>query len=209
MRRASKKLSFSCAATAAALVAATSSGAPRRVWIPIKCSRGSDAQSLDMMVTVPATQAAGTRYVVVIAGRPTEKVSHFGLNYIHDQGVDYLLPAGARYVEGSARFLPDTGTPNVRAGARVWHDASGIHTLLPGRVDNGSGFTPPVLEFQLDVVAAAGTSVPIKVDQYRVTANAFLVGDLRTTCSPEPRPYVIGTTLVTPEPSPPSPNGGP
>lgn len=190
------------AVLAVALVTTTSSGAPQRVKIPIKCSRGPSEQWLDMNVTVPPKQPAGTRFTVQIGGRTSDKISHFGLNYIHDQGVDYLEPAGARYVEGSAHFVPDTGTPNVRAGARVWHDASGIHTLLPGRVENGSSFQSPVLEFQLDVIAPAGGTVSIKLDQYRVLANAFLVGDLRTTCIPVPRPYVVGTTLVTPEPSP-------
>ncbi len=190
---------FAGAVLAAALVATTSSGARQRVWVPIRCSRGG-GQSLDMMVTLPSTQAAGARITVQIAGLPSGKISHFGLNYIHDQGIDYLVPAGARYVEGSARFLPGTGTPNVRAGARAWRDASGIHTLLPARVENGSNYTPPILEFQLDLVAAAGTAVTLKLDGYRVTANAFLVGDVHTACSPDPRPFAIGATLVTPGP---------
>lgn len=134
--------------------------------------------------------------------RAPGEVSHFGLNYIHDQGVDYAEPAGAHYVEGSAHFVPDTGTANVRAGARVWHDGSGLHTLLPGRVPNGNSFVSPTLEFQLDITATPGKAVALELDRYRVTANAFLVGDLRTTCVPTPRPYAVITTLVTAEPSP-------
>jgi len=37
----------------------------------------------------------------------------------------------------------------------------------------------------------------VAFSEMRLTAHAFLVGDVRTTCEPTPKPYAIGATLVT------------
>lgn len=186
-----------CAALlAASLTTVTTLGASSTVKVPVVCSRGPSGQALHTVVTMPPAQPTGSRFTVRIDGVPAEKLSHGGLNYIFDLATDYVLPAGAAYVEGSARIVPDTGTPNVRAGARVWKDASGLHTLLPGHVENGSGYTAPSVEFQLDVTAPAGTVLALKLAEHRVAANVFLLGNLNTTCTPTPAPFAIGTTTT-------------
>jgi len=185
------------AVLAATLTTATSLGAATSTAnVPIACSRGPSAQSFHAVVTMPATSPLGSRFTVRIDSVPSGKLSHTGLNYIFDMATDYLVPVGATYVDGSARIVPSTGTSNVRAGARAWHDAAGIHTLLPAHVDNGSGYTPPSVEFELEVTAAAGTALAVQLGQVRVAANVFLLGDLRTTCTPPPAPRnTIGTTV--------------
>lgn len=190
-------------AFAAALVTTVTSAAPapRPVRAPLVCSRGPSAQWFTGVVTMPSSQPEGSIFAVRIDGVSSGKISHAGLNYIHDMATDYLVPAGTSYVKGSARLVPGTGTPNVRGRARAWGDAAGIHVLLPNRVENGSGYTPPSVEFQVEIGAPAGTRLALKLRRYQVTANVFLVGDLHTTCAPNPSPYTIGVTRVDARPS--------
>jgi hypothetical protein len=192
------KWAIHAAAISGLFVSTPGLAGPRAVEAPLVCSRGPKRQSFRAAVTLPAAQSIGSRFTVRIDSFPSGKISHVGLKYIYDMTADYALPAGAKYVKGSARIVPGTGTPNVRAGARVWHDASGIHLLLPARVKNGSGYTPPSLEFQLEVDAAAGTELAIQLRRCRVSAKVFLLGNVGTTCVPEPAPYTIGTTRALP-----------
>ena len=181
---------------AAALWAATGAAATA-IRAPIVCSRGPGGQHLDMVVTLPASAAEKATYTVRIDGVSSGAISHTGLNYIHDMATDYALPAGTKYVDGSARIVPNTGTANVAAGARVWQDGGKIHLSMPGRVESGSSLTPPSIEFQLQVTAGAGSVLPVRFVQYRVKANAIFVGDLDTTCDPTPKPFALGSTVVT------------
>jgi hypothetical protein len=177
------------------------SGAPDAatgVKVPIVCSRGPSGQTFAAWVSVPSVAAEHATYRVRIDSVPSERLSKTGLNYIHGMWTDYVVPAGARYVEGSAHLVPGTGTANVRAGARVWHDRGTIHMWLPAHVPNGSGYTPPSVEYDLEVLAPAGTSLPLAFARYRVSANVFLLGDLDVTCEPSPRPYPLARTVVTP-----------
>ena len=145
----SKRVLLAGAAMALITLATSSTfGSPVAVRVPIVCTRGPSGQTFNVGVTMPASQATGTTFAIRIDAAPSGKISHTGLNYIFDMQTDYVVPAGTAYVEGSARILPGTGTPNVRATARVWHDAEGIHLALPARVENGSGYTPPSIEFR-------------------------------------------------------------
>jgi|GEM_PF-1802671 len=200
MQQVSKRVLFAGAAMALTLATSTTFGSPVAVRVPIVCSRGPSGQTFNVGVTMPASQATGTTFAIRIDAAPSGKISHTGLNYIFDMQTDYVVPAGTAYVEGSARILAGTGTANVRASARVWHDAEGIHLALPARVENGSGYTPPSIELQVEVRAPAGTSLSLKLARHKVAASVFLLGTLRTTCDPNPRPSTIGTTLVSAPP---------
>jgi hypothetical protein len=181
-------------ALVATFASGTSAAGGNTVKAPLVCTNGPSGQTFRAVVTVPASQATGTRLTVRIDSFPSGKVSHFGLNYIYDMGTDYHLPAGTKYVEGSARVVPGSGSANIRRGARVWHDANRIHLLLPARVENGGSYTPPSVEFQLEVTARAGTELLLKFGRSRVSANVMLLGNVHTTCVPEPAPYTIGRT---------------
>ncbi len=181
---------------AASLVATTGAGAPATVHVPLVCSRGSNGGSYDAVVTVPFSAPTGSTYTVRIEALPSPKISHTGLHYIYDWQADWLLPQGAEYVEGSAHVVPNTGSQNVRDTARVWHDTRGVHLILPGHVQNGGSYTPPVVEFKLKALATAGKVLEVKLDRTQVKANVFLLGDLTTTCDPAPRPRTIGMTGV-------------
>jgi hypothetical protein len=168
----------------------------RRIAIPLTCSRGPNGQHHDVAVTVPASVAKGARYTVRVDGVDSGTISHTGLKYIFDMGSEWPVPPGAEYVEGSARIVPGTGSDNVRAGARVVHASGSVRLGLPAHVENGSRYTPPSFEFDLRVASSAAASITQTFVAYRVTAHAFLVGDLNTTCEPAPRPFPVGTTLV-------------
>jgi hypothetical protein len=181
-------------------VATASNGATVTVKAPLTCSRGGGGRTMDATVHVPTEAATGSVITVRIDSVSSGRISHFGLNYIYDMTTDYLVPRGTTFVEGSARVVADTGTENVRASARIWHDDRGIHTLLPSRVRNGSSYTPPSFEFQLRIDAAPGSTVALQFVRYQVMANAFLVGNVRTVCTPEPKPFAMTTVRVTAAP---------
>ncbi len=176
--------------------------AANQVGIPLNCSKGPSDQKHKVLVTVPPSAVPGSVYKVRIDGVNSGEISHIGLNYIFDMWSEWLVPKGTQYVEGSARIIPDTGSPNVRPKARVVHQNGVINLVLPAHVDNGSSYTPPSFEFSLKVTGAPGSSIAQAFQRYRVTANAFLMGDVYTTCDPKPKPFPVATTKVTPPPTP-------
>jgi hypothetical protein len=180
----------------AALVLAGRVGLAATVRAPLQCSQGGAGQVFTATVTAPSTQPQGSTYKVRIDSSGSGEIRHAGLHYIHDMATDYLLPAGTEYVPDSAHFVPETGTANVRAGARVWYEDGMLRVVLPARVENGSRYTPPSVEFQLRVTAASGSRLSLRLGQIRVVANALLLGDKRTECNPNPRSNVLATTLV-------------
>ena len=145
----------------------------------------------------PDSAPAGSIYAVRLDGAGSGKISHFGLNYIHDMTVSYVLPAGASYVEGSAHFVEGTGTANVLAAPRLSHRAGLITMVLPGRVENGSEYTPPSVQFQLRAIDPAGSWAAVSFRDFSLRANALLVGEVVVSCHPTLSPYSIGTTLIT------------
>lgn len=181
---------------AVSLVWTTTPGAATAAKVPIVCSRGGD-QTFHALVTAPTTAAERSTYTVRIDSVPSPPLSKTGLNYIHAMTTDYLVPSGTRYVEGSARLVPGTGSANVRDGARLSHERGTIRMVLPARIGNGTGFTPPSIEYQVEVSSPAGTSLAVAFSRYRVSANVFIVGNLDVTCDPTPRPYTLARTLVT------------
>jgi hypothetical protein len=181
---------------ALAVAASAAPPAVTDVRAPVVCSRGPRGQWLTSKVTLPRTAEQGTTYTVRIDGVTSGKLAHFGLNHVRDMTTDYALPSGATYVAGSALVVPDTGTPNVAAGARVSYEAGVIRSILTDRVPSGSTFTPPSIEFQVEATAPAGTSLTLELLHYQVMANAILIGDVMTTCEPVPKPFPLGATLV-------------
>jgi hypothetical protein len=184
------------AATALLCTAFQGQGGPARVDIPLSCTRGSGGQSHGVTVTVPARITRGSRYRVHVDGVDSGKISYVGLNYIFDVGSRWLVPPGTRYVEGSARVLPGTGSENVRAGARVGYAAGVVELVLPARIENGSRFTPPSFEFELEATAPEGASITQSFGAYRLSANAFLLGDVTMSCEPTPKPFPVASTRV-------------
>jgi hypothetical protein len=170
--------------------------APRRITIPLACTRGPSNQEHDVTVTVPAKVSPGSQYRVRVDGVDTGKISHLGLKYIFDMESEWPIPPGTRYVEGSAHVVPGTGSENVRPGARVVVAAGIVHMMLPAHVENGVGYTTPSFEFDLAVVSAEGASITQRFARYSVSAHAFLVGDLRTTCEPAPKVFPVAVTRV-------------
>ena len=180
-----------------ALVGTAGPAAAERTTTPLVCSTGPSGQRFDVGVKMPASVAAGALYTVRIDGVSSGKISHFGLNYLHDMTVEYVLPAGASYVEGSAQLVPGTGTANVLAGARLTHRGGVVTMALPARVAEGTSYTPPSIQLQLRAVGAPGSSAPLSLRRFRLTANAFLVGEVGVACEPAVRPGEIGRTVIT------------
>jgi hypothetical protein len=179
-----------------------SSAAAGRVVIPLVCSRGPSGQRFEVSVSAPATVAPGAVFSVRIDGMSSGKISHMGLNYVHDIAYEYPIPSVAAYADGSAHLIAETGTANVRGGARVSYSNDTLTLVLPGRVEDGSSYTPPSFEFQLHAPALPGAVIAHSFSSYRITANAFLVGDLKTNCDPTPKPYPVGVTHVQAQATP-------
>jgi hypothetical protein len=179
-----------------ALVAAAGPATAERVTPLLVCSKGPSGQRFNAVVTLPSSAEPGAIYTVRIDGVSSGKISHFGLNYLHDMTVDYLVPAAA-YVDGSARIIPGTGTPNVLAGPRLSYRAGVVTMVLPGRVQEGTDYTPPSISLQLRAVGSPGSREAVSLSRFSLTANAFLVGEVPVSCEPAVKPYPIGTTLIT------------
>jgi hypothetical protein len=179
-----------CASIAWAAVPA----AATNLKIPLACSRGPRDQRYSAAITAPASAREGSTYTVRVDGASSGTISQMGLNHIHQMGYDFLVPDGTTFV--SARIVPGTGTANVRAGARVTPEAGVVRVVLPGQVDEGTSYTPPGVEVDVKVNAAAGTALVFKLAKFRVTVNALLVGDLDVVCDPTPKPYPMATTTV-------------
>lgn len=186
------KLSAAALLAASALVAAAPADAGS-MSIPLVCTKGPDGQSYQIAPQVPASAQAGSTYWVQIDGVSSGKISQTGLNYIFDMSYDYLLPSGARYVDGSAQIVAGTGSENARKGAKITHRNGIVTMTLPAHVDEGSAYTPPSFKLQL-TAGAGGSAAKIAFKQYRVTANAFIVGDVHASCDPTPSPFTVGTT---------------
>jgi hypothetical protein len=159
------------------------------------CSTGPSGQRFRVGVTMPNRADAGSVYTIRIDGADSGKVTHLGLNYIHDMVVDYAFPAGA-YVDGSAQFVAGTGTANVIVGASVSYGAGVLEMVLPAKVQDGSSYTPPSVQFQLRAIGAPGSGAAVSFSGFRLKANAIVVGDVDVSCEPTPKPYLLGTTLV-------------
>lgn len=179
----------------ALVVARNTSAAPGVV--PLQCSRGPKGQVLRASMVVPNAARTGSKFTVRVEGKPSGLISHFGLNYIHQMTTDLLIPAGTRYVAGSGRVVPNTGTLNARSGARVFKDARGIHLVLPAHIANDSAYTPPSFEFDLFVDAPAGAVVDIPLMKFSLKPNVFLLGDLEVLCAPAPTPFTMASVPVT------------
>jgi hypothetical protein len=196
MRSGSKVMIWVALALGATVPAAAAPLASTAVKAPMTCSRGPNIFFI-AAVAVPRTAEQGSIYTIRIDGVPSGKIEHFGLHHIHDMVSDYAIPPGAKYVPGSARVIPDTGTPNVSGGARVSYEAGVIRSVLTDTIPAGGSYTPPAIEFQLEAAAPAGASLTLQLLGYRVTANAVILGDVLATCEPVPKQYALGTTIVT------------
>jgi hypothetical protein len=168
----------------------------KTVKAPMTCSRGGD-QTFSVVVSAPDRVAQGGTYTLRLDSFPSGKIDHTGLNYLHDMEAEFVIPAGTKYVEGSAKIVPKTGTPNVAKSALIWHWNGVVHFKLPAKVENGDNYTPPSIELQLTATAAPGNDLPLKLLRYTVLANAIVVGDVKATCDPTAGPFVLATTTVT------------
>lgn len=179
------------------LVALAGATAAARITAPLVCNKGPKGQGFNVGVTLPSSVEEGAIYTIRLDGTGSGRIANIGLNYIHDMTVDYVLPAGTSYVEGSAKVVPGTGTPNVLEGSRVWHHGGTLSMRLPGKVANGTEYTPPSLTAQVRAVGAPGSTAVLGFSHFQLEANVLLIGDVSVSCDPVPRPYPIGTTTIT------------
>lgn len=191
------KRAGSMAILAGAIALVSTAESATAVSVPLSCTKGPSGQKAEMLVTVPSSIEEGGVLTVRIDGKNSGTVSHTGLRYIHDMTTQVLIPNGTAYVDGSARIIPNTGTANVRDGARVGKQGGIVTLVLPGHVNDGDNYTPPSFEFKVKVSASAGSTIEQRFWQYKVTAKAIIIGDVLTVCDPTPKPYTIATTTVT------------
>jgi hypothetical protein len=186
------------ALVAAGLGLAAETRAAKTITVPLDCRNGPSGQVIQLTVTVPPTATEGSTFAVRFDGMDTGKISHLGLRYIHDMTTELLIPDGTSLVEGSLRIVPNTGTANVRARARVSRQGAVIRLVLPAHIEQGQRYTPPSFEFVLRVTATASRKLVQRFSRWEVTANAIILGDLRMTCDAKPRPYPVASTTVKP-----------
>lgn len=160
------------------------------------CNRGPAESPFTAVLWLPASLVRGQTVDIRVDSVASGRLEHFGLNDIRDMRTEYALGHGVHYVEGSARIVPGSGTANARAGAKVWHEHGRIIALLPARIVNGDSYTPPSVEFAVQIDAPDGRQSVLGLWRYEVTANAFLIGDVRTHCVPTPKPFPLAAIQV-------------
>lgn len=195
-RRSLATVTALCALGAGLAIPARIFAGSKTVKAPLTCTRGG-AQTFSVVVSAPDRIAQGGTYTVRLDSFPSGTIDHAGLRHLHDMEAEYLLPAGTKFVEGSARIVAGTGSANVEKTALVWHWNGVIHFKLPAKVRNGDGYTPPSVELKLVATAPPGSELPLKLLRYTVYANAIVVGDVKAACEPSPSPYVLSSTTVT------------
>lgn len=181
------------AAIAVTAVLGVADGGPSAHRIPLECSRGKKHQIYEAAVAFAPQTQLGSRFTVRIDGASSGKLQNKGLKYIFDMTTDFRLAGPASIIAGSPRILPDTGSANVREGARIWSDSREIHLQLPAHVEKGDAYTPPSIEFDVDASGAKGAEFEIQFDRYWLRVRAVLLGELKTVCNPTPRPYTLAT----------------
>lgn len=200
MRRAARstaRTTWGAAALIAGLTFATSlDAAVKNSKAPLVCTRGGD-QTYQVTVTAPDRVAQGGSFTVRIDSFPSGKIEHTGLLHLRDMEAEYAIPAGSKYVDGSAKLVPNTGTANVAKTAKVFHEKGVVHLLLPAKIEAGGSYTPPSIEFQLSATTAPGNDLVLKFQRYSVTAHAVVVGDVKAVCEPKPASFPLFTTTVT------------
>jgi hypothetical protein len=196
MSRARRGARAAALAGGLALVGASGPLWAGKVLIPLVCDHGPDGQQIFMSPSLPASVPAESRFTVRVDGVAIGTIDHFGLNYVYDMVYELGLPAGARYVDGSAQVVPDTGSPNVRAGARVVHERDALRLVLPARVKNHDAYTPPSFTFDLVAPSGEGTALALRFARYRVRASVIVLGTIVTTCEPRQKPFVLAATTV-------------
>lgn len=165
---------------------------------PMVCSRGPGGQHFDATITMPRTAAAGSTITVRIDGVPAPPTSHLGLFHLYNFLTDFRVSEGGRLVEGSVRLVPDSGSPNMRPGARASREgASTVRLTVPAQIPNGHGFNPPSVEFSVALDGAPGAEVRVLFVRHQLGARVFLLGDIVTTCDPRPGPAVLGSVRIT------------
>jgi hypothetical protein len=94
----------------------------------------------------------------------------------------------------------------VQVGTRLSYRSGVLTMALPGKVREGTDYTPPSISVQLRAVGSPGSRAAVSLRQFRLTANAFLVGEVAVSCEPAVKPSPIGVTLITaPGEAPPLP----
>jgi hypothetical protein len=183
--------------TLAALAVASPLGAATKSnKVAMTCSKGGD-QVHPVTATAPDKVDVGAKYTIRIDGGDSGKIDHGGLRYVHDMEVEYGLPSGTTFVEGSAKIVAGTGTANVAKTATVSVDKGVVRLKMPARVDSGGSFTPPSVEVQVTVTAAVGSTLTLNFQRYSVVANAVVVGDVPSTCEPKTKPAGLVSTTVS------------
>ena len=168
---------------------------PIRRSVPLTCTHDSGSPRFVGKITMPGQIQSGTTITIRVDGVSSGKISHTGLNYIHQMKTDFSLSSGLGFVPGSARIIAGTGTKNVRKGARVGFEDNLIRLVLPGRVKNGRSYTAPSIAFDV-AVSGEHEEASLQLVHYELKANAFIVGDVLSECEPSPSPFELATARV-------------
>ncbi len=176
-------------AVGALLGGGASAEEPPGAWVqtPMSCTRGGDSRYL-AFVTAPSTVKPGERFTVRLASANSGKLDNRGLHYIHDMTTELGI-VGGEAVE--ARAVPESGSANARAGAAARLEGQKVRFVIPAHIEKGSDYTPPTLELTLRAPETPGAIISIHFQRYEVSANAFLVGDVQSSCLPKPGPFTV------------------
>jgi dehydratase len=185
-------------ALAAALCFAGTAHAAVPVNWSCQASVGTSSQTTSVTGTAPGSVTAGSAVAITIApGSSTVPSSALGftVNNINNMKMLIPVPANSTYVSSSA----SGGGLYPGSTALV---GSNVVLTIPGPIPGGTTYTPP--QVTINVTATAPGSITSKYagtsysnPGMTFTTNLSIVGNVATSCYPNPSSPTLTTTTVT------------
>ncbi|WP_280459400.1 hypothetical protein [Nocardia carnea] len=146
--------------------------------------------------TAPSSAASGSEVAITITpgvSSVPSSASGFTVNNISNLKMTIPTPANSTLVSADVSGGTVDGTVSTSGGNVV--------LTVPGPIDGGTSFTPPAVTINV-TAGAAGTPITSKYagtsytdPGMTMTTNVALVGNVATSCFPDPSPTLTTTTV--------------
>ena len=146
--------------------------------------------------TAPSSAASGSEVAITVTpgvSSVPSSASGFTVNNISNLKMTIPTPANSTLVSADVSGGTVDGTVSTSGGNVV--------LTVPGPIDGGTSFTPPAVTINV-TAGAAGTPITSKYagtsyadPGMTMTTNVALVGNVATSCFPDPSPTLTTTTV--------------
>ncbi|WP_228803895.1 hypothetical protein [Nocardia higoensis] len=156
----------------------------------------TSSMSTTVTGTAPSSAASGSAVAITLtpgASSVPSSASGFTVNNISNLKMTFPTPANSTLVSATASGGSVAGTVSTSGGNVV--------LTVPGPIAGGTSFTPPAVTINV-TAGAAGTPITSKYagtsysnPGMTMTTNVSFVGNVATSCYPNPSPTLTTTTV--------------